>query len=325
MQSGKEIDQAAGDESILPNGEEGNAEGGAPSESCAVESPLGESHGELSVEAYRGAAKGEAHRETAKEAANERAVTPPRNNAASREGSTNSDAPKEGDTHKWAVQEKGERQPSVESSEGEGEVIPAGDKAAGNKAVGENGKEDPPLSGPHLSDAPLSDAPLSDAPLSDASFSEAFFDQASQFQKAPEDPKGKSQSHLADLYKEMKKREHLFLSHFDHTGDDSKPTEVANSWEEERKEKKGKGSIPQIDFTSMEAISQFLLHEDTSDNEEPPIERQLREHIQQFTQEQKKNNKKIKMNRYYLSVGSYQNTLPPSLRQSIFKEYRKNF
>ncbi|GAB66207.1 hypothetical protein PCYB_083680, partial [Plasmodium cynomolgi strain B] len=94
---------------------------------------------------------------------------------------------------------------------------------------------------------------------------------------------------------------------------------------EAKQEKKGKVSIPHIDFTSMEAISQSILHEDMSDNDDPPIEGHLREHVQQFTQEQKKKNKKIKMNKHYVGVTSYLSTLPPSLRQKIFKEYRKNF
>ncbi|EUD65643.1 hypothetical protein C922_03889 [Plasmodium inui San Antonio 1] len=313
MQSGEEniqiLDDAEeadrGDTSILPNEEEGDAEGRDASESCAVENPLGGSQGEMKVDA-----------------AKEKAVTHPHNDATysrgtlqNEEGGANSDIPKKQETNESTIQENGERQPSVQLGDGEGEreIITSGENAA----------EDAPLS-----DTPLSDAPLSDAPLSDASFSEAFFDQASQFQKAPEDPKGHSQKELADLYREIKKCEDLFLSHFACTGDDSKPAEITSSGEEAkeaRKEKKGKVSIPQIDFTSMESISQFLLREDMSDNDDQPIERHLREHVQQLTQEQKKKNKKIKMNKYYLGVRSYLNTLPPSMGQKIFKEYRKNF
>ncbi|ANQ07837.1 Uncharacterized protein PCOAH_00020650 [Plasmodium coatneyi] len=300
MKSGKENIQGAdeaeeadqGDASILPNEEEGNSEGGDSSESCSVESPLRESQGEIKVEV-----------------AKQEVVTPPQKNGTSckgtphnEEGCANSDTEKKEDTNESVIQENGERQSSVQLSDGEGERE---EITSGESATEEHATEC--------------------ARLSDVSFSEDFFDQASQFQKAPEDPNEQIPNQLEDLYKEMKKCEDLFLSHFDCTGDDSKQMEMTSNEDEARQEKNGKVSIPQIDFTSMEAISQFIMHKDMFNNDDPPIERHLLEHVQQFTQEQKKKNKKNKMNKSYLGVRSYLNTLPPSLHQKICKEYRKNF
>ncbi|KJP89669.1 hypothetical protein AK88_00627 [Plasmodium fragile] len=284
MKAADDVEEAdPGDASILPNdNEEGDC-----SYSCAVDSPLGESRGEMTAEEGNG-----------------EAVTPSHNDATSyngspqsEEGCAKSETHKKKEANESLIQDNGGRQLSVQLRDGEGEreVITAG----------ENETED--------------------APLSDASFSEAFFDQASQFQKAPEEPKGYSQAQLADLYKEIKKCETLFLSHFNCTGDDSTQMEMTSSGDEakeERQEEKGKVSIiPQVDFTCMETIPQLIRHEGMSDHDDPPMEWHLRKHVQQFTQEQKKKNKKMKMNKYYIGVKNYLNTLPPSLDQKICKSF----
>ncbi|CAA9987935.1 conserved Plasmodium protein, unknown function [Plasmodium knowlesi strain H] len=328
-QNGQATDEAEeenrDDLSISPNEEEGNAEGGDSSERCAVEYPLGESQGEIKVRVGNKEAKEE-------KVAKENEVMPPHKDATSYEatlqkedGCANSDNANKDDTKELVIQEKGEGQSIVQLNDGENAT---GENRYGESATGENATGENATGESATGESATGESATEDAPLSDISFSEDFFDQASQFQKAPEDPKEQNPNQLADLYKEMKKCEDLFLSHFDCTGDDSKTMEMIRigvEANEERQEKKCKVNIPQINFTSMEAISQFMVNEDMYDNDDPPIERQLFEHVKQFTQEQKKKNKKNKMNKYYLGVRSYLNTLPPSMHQKIFREYRKNF
>ncbi|GAW80694.1 hypothetical protein, conserved [Plasmodium gonderi] len=144
------------------------------------------------------------------------------------------------------------------------------------------------------------------------------FHNFSHIEKAQEDPNEVKQNSLIDIYKEIKICEHLFLDNFGQTCENIEIKEIINN------EKKEETNNPSIDFNSIEDISHFLCEKHIPDSDHPSIQQCISENMKLLIQEQKKNNKKIKMNKNYIDFKTFQNTLPPNLRQKIFKEYKKN-
>ncbi|SBT79343.1 conserved Plasmodium protein, unknown function [Plasmodium malariae] len=149
----------------------------------------------------------------------------------------------------------------------------------------------------------------------------------SNFQKAEEnvEEEKKKKKTLIDIYNEMKNYEENFLNNFERT--------YENIEEEEKEEghfiksNEDKESSFDVDFNSIESISSTLNGEGVDMMNDIPVVQCLRESINFFVEEQKrqniKKNKKNKKNKNYLSLKSYMNSLPPNVYQKIFKEYKK--
>ncbi|CRG99801.1 conserved Plasmodium protein, unknown function [Plasmodium relictum] len=139
-------------------------------------------------------------------------------------------------------------------------------------------------------------------------FDNNFFD----FQKAKDSLK--KNNSLIDIYNEMKNYEEDFLEYLERTYENVEEDGFIKNEE--------KNSVDHIDFNNIESISSFFNDSSISNINITQVKHCLIEDINFFV-EQKKLNKKIKINKNYFSFRNYLNTLPPNPSKKIFKEYEK--